>query len=141
MSKTIITKAIPDSTAVNIRIKIAGLWTSLLFVFAYVDIFSLLRADVMNGVLAGKIHTFPVNQTFLFFTTLYIIIPSLMIFLSLVLAQKINPWANILIAGLYAITIVGSCIGETWIYFLFGSAVEVALLAGIIWYALKYPKP
>lgn len=53
-----------DGTAVGVRVKIAGLWTSLLFVFAYVDIFGLLRADVVKGVLAGKVQVFTVDQTF-----------------------------------------------------------------------------
>ncbi len=128
-----------DTTAVSVRVKIAGLWTSLLFVFAYVDIFAFFRADVLNDALAGKVHIFEAGQTFLFLTTLYVTIPSLMIFLSLVLAPKINRWANIVVAVLYAITIAGSCVGETWIYFLFGSAVEVVLLGIIVWYAWKYP--
>ena len=139
MSNNTTTIAVPDNTAVSVRIRIAGLWTSLLFVFAYVDIFALFRADVVNGVLAGKVHTFPVDQTFLFLTTLYVTIPSLMIFLTLVLAPKINRWANTVIAVLYAITIAGSCVNETWIYFLFGSAVEIVLLGGIVRYAWKHP--
>ena len=128
-----------DTTAVSVRVKIAGLWTSLLFVFAYVDIFAFFRADVLNDALAGKVHIFAVGQTFLLLTTLYVTIPSLMIFLSLVLAPKINRWTNIVVAVLYAITIAGSCVGETWIYFLFGSAVEVVLLGVVVWYAWKYP--
>ena len=139
MENNTTTAAVSDDTAVSVRIKIAGLWTSLLFVFAYVDIFGLFRADVINDILAGKVHVFPVDQTFLLLTTLYTTIPSLMIFLSLVLAPKINYWANIVVAVLYAITITGSCIGETWIYFLFGSAVEIMLLGFVIWYAWKSP--
>ncbi len=34
-----------ESANVSVRIKIAALWTSMLFVFAYVDIFSLYRPD------------------------------------------------------------------------------------------------
>lgn len=124
-----------DPTAVGVRIKMAGLWTSLLMVFAYVDIFGFFRADVINDTLAGKVHVFEVSQTFLLLTTLYITIPSLMIFLSLVLAPKINSWVNISLALVYAVTIAGSMVGETWLYFLFGSAVELVLLAIIIWYA------
>jgi len=30
---------------VNVRIKISALWTAMLFVFAYVDLFSLYRRD------------------------------------------------------------------------------------------------
>ena len=128
-----------ENTVVGVRIKIAGLWTSMLFVFAYVDIFGLLRADVINGVMAGKVHVFSVSQTFLFLTTLYVTIPSLMIFLCLVLPLQVNRWTNIIIAAFYAITIAASCVEETWIYFLFGSAVEIILLGMIIRYAWKHP--
>ena len=124
-----------DQTAVSVRVKIAGLWTSLLFVFAYVDIFALFRAETLNDALAGKVHIFDVTQTFLFLTTLYVTIPSLLIFLSLVMAPKINRWVNIVAAVVYAITIAGGMVGETWIYYLFGSAVELVLLGVIIWYA------
>jgi len=39
------------------------------------------------------------------------------------------------LALVYAATIAGSMAGETWLYYLFGSAVELVLLAVIIWYA------
>ena len=36
---------------VNVKIVLSGLWVSMLFVFAYVDIFAYLRADVINGAI------------------------------------------------------------------------------------------
>ena len=42
-------------------------------------------------------------------------------------------------AVLYAVTIVGGAIGE-WNYYILGSAIEVALLAGIAYYAWTWPK-
>ncbi len=121
------------------RIKISSLWASVLFIFAYVDIFSLYRLDVAQGILDGKVFVFDVSQTFLALTTVYIIIPSLMVFLTLVMPPRLNRWANIVVALLYVVTIVGSCIGETWIYFLLGSAVEVLLLLVLVRFAWKMP--
>ncbi len=69
---------------VNVRIKISGLWTSMLFVFAYVDLFSLYRPDFRADVEAGEIGGFTVNQAFLLGTTVYVVIPSLMVFCTLV---------------------------------------------------------
>jgi hypothetical protein len=109
----------------------------MLMVFAYVDIFGLFRADVLTNALAGTVPPFEVSQTFLTMTTVYILIPSLMIILTLILPRKINRPANIVFAILYAITIVGGCIGETWIYYLLGSAVEVVLLGAIVWASWK----
>ena len=34
-----------DRAPVNVRIKLSALWTSTLFIFAYVDLFSLYRPD------------------------------------------------------------------------------------------------
>jgi cbb3-type cytochrome oxidase subunit 3 len=47
---------------VNVRIKIAALWTSMLFIFAYVDIFSLYRPDRRAALEAGEIGGFTINQ-------------------------------------------------------------------------------
>ena len=107
----------------------------MLFIFAYVDIFAFFRADVLEEVLAGKVAVFEVNQTFLALTTLYILLPSLMVALTLTLPRKINRPTNVTLAVLYAITIIGGCIGETWIYYLVGSAFEIILLAIIAWKA------
>jgi hypothetical protein len=116
------------------NIKLSALWTSMLFVFAYVDLFSLYRADFR----AGEVGGFTVNQAFLFGTTLYIVLPSLMVFGSLVLPRRINRVANIGLACVYALTIAAGAIGE-WSYYVLGSAVEVALLAGVVYLAWTWP--
>jgi len=117
-----------NSDPVHPRIVISSLWATMLFIFAYVDIFALFRADVLEQALAGRVAVFDVSQTFLALTTLYVVIPSLMIFLTMVLPRGINRAANIVLAGLYILTIAASCVGETWIYFWIGSLLEVALL-------------
>ena len=47
---------------VNVRIKISALWASMLFVFAYVDIFSLYRPDFRADLEAGEIAGFTVGE-------------------------------------------------------------------------------
>ncbi len=124
---------------VNVRVKISALWTSMLFVFAYVDLFSLYRADFRADIEAGTIAGFTINQLFLLGTTVYIVIPSLMVFLALVLRPRVGRIANIALGILYALTIIAGAIGE-WNYFILGSAVEIALLAAIVYYAWTWPK-
>ena len=124
---------------IDTRLKIAALWTSLLFIFAYVDIFAFFRADILQGALAGKVAVFTVDQNFLLLTTIYVIIPSLMISLSLILPPRANRLTNIIVAAVYALTILGSCIGEVWIYYWLGSLTEVLLLLVILRYAWKMP--
>ena len=111
----------------------------MLFVFAYVDLFSLYRADVRADLEAGEIGGFDVNQTFLFGTTAYVVIPSLMVFLTLVLPPRVARIASIALSSAYAITIVAGAIGE-WNYYILGSAIEVVLLVAIVYYAWTWPK-
>lgn len=124
---------------INPRVKIAALWASMLFVFVYVDLFSLYRADVRADIEAGKIFAFSIGQGFLLGVVVYIALPSLMVFLSLVLPVKVTRMANLVLAVLYALTIVGGAVGE-WNYYILGSAIEAALLATIAYYAWTWPK-
>jgi hypothetical protein len=123
---------------VNVRIKLSALWTSMLFVFAYVDLFSLYRPDFRADVEAGEIGGFTVNQSFLLGSTTYVVIPSLMVFLSLVLPARVDRIANIALSVIYALTIIAGAIGE-WNYYILGSAVEVTLLVAIVYYTWTWP--
>jgi hypothetical protein len=124
---------------VNVRIKISALWTSMLFVFAYVDLFSLYRSDVRADLEAGEVGGLEVNQLLLLGTTAYVVIPSLMVIGALILRPRLNRIANIALGTVYALTIIASAVGE-WTYYIFGSAIEIALLAGIVYYAWTWPK-
>jgi hypothetical protein len=124
---------------VNVRIKISALWTALLFVFAYVDIFSLYRPDFRADLESGVIGGFILGQSFLLAATIYIAIPSLMVFGALVLRPRVNRIVNIGLSIIYALTIVAGAIGE-WSYYILGSAIEVAVLAAIVHYAWTWPR-
>lgn len=123
----------------DVRIKLSALWAGMLFIFAYVDIFSLYRPDVRADIEAGQISAFQIGEGFLLAATSYILIPSLMVFASLVLRPNVNRITNIVLGVTYALTIVGGAIGELG-YYVLGSAIEVALLAGIVSYAWTWPR-
>ncbi|HET9646997.1 MAG TPA: DUF6326 family protein [Microlunatus sp.] len=128
-----------DDTKVNVKIMLSGLWASMVFVFAYVDIFGFWRSDILNGALAGTVPGagFEINQSFLTLTTLYILIPSMMISFSLIAPTRFNRPVNIVVSTLYAASVVASAVGETWAYYILGSVVETVLLltvAGIAWF-------
>jgi uncharacterized membrane protein YphA (DoxX/SURF4 family) len=127
-----------EPSHVNVRIKISALWTSMLFVFAYVDVFSLYRPDVRADLEAGEIGGFTVDRALLFGTTVYVVIPSLMVFCALVLRPRVDRIANIALSIVYALTIIAGAIGE-WSYYILGSVIEVALLGGVVYYAWTWP--
>ena len=128
-----------EPSIVNVRVKISALWTSMLFVFAYVDLFSFYRRDFRADLEAGEAGGFTINQAFLLGVTAYVVIPSLMVFLALVLRPRVNRIVNITLGIVYSLTIIAGAIGE-WNYYILGSAVEVALLAAIVYYAWTWPK-
>jgi hypothetical protein len=126
----------------DVKVVLCGLWISMLFVFAYVDIFGFWRADVINGALAGKVPGpgFEINQTFLVLTTVYILIPSLMVIFSLIASARINRTTNIVVSLIYLASVVVSMIGETWTYFILGSVIEATLLLAIARTAWTWPR-
>ena len=119
----------------------SGLWVSMLFVFAYVDIFGFWRADVIDGASAGRSRRRAPTSTrsFLTVTTLYVLIPILMVGFSLMAPANFNRPTNLVISTLYAVSVVAFTIGETWAYYIVGSVVEVALLLAIAWVAWFWP--
>lgn len=128
-----------EPAQVSVRTKLSALWTAMLFVFAYVDIFSLYRSDIRADLEAGEIGGFTVDQAFLLGTTVYVVIPSLMVFGALVLRPAVNRIVNIVLGPLYALTVAAGAIGE-WGYYVLGSAIEVALLAAVVYYAWTWPR-
>ncbi|MCF8526563.1 MAG: DUF6326 family protein [Candidatus Nanopelagicales bacterium] len=120
-----------ERSPIDVRLRMSALWVATMLVFLCVDLFSLYRADVRQGLDDGRVSVFDVGQPFLLGITVYVIVPSVMVYLSLVLPRRINRVVSILLASVYAITIAGSAVGE-WAYFVLGSLVEVSLLVVLI---------
>lgn len=131
-----------QDTRVDVKIVLSGLWVSMLLVFAYVDIFGFWRADVINGALTSEVPgtDFKVNQAFLALTTIYILIPILMVVVSLLARPTVSRPINIVVSLLYLATVAASSIGEEWLYYLLGSVVEGILLLGIARVAWAWPR-
>lgn len=119
------------ANSVDARLRISAMWIATMFVFVYVDLFSLYRPDVRADLDEGRVHTFGVGEEFLLFTTAFVVVPSLMIIASLVLPARINRRVNVGVAAVYMAAITVSAVGEWW-YFVFGSVIEVALLLWVI---------
>ncbi|MEI2774932.1 MAG: DUF6326 family protein [Tetrasphaera sp.] len=126
---------------VDVKVMLSGLWTAMLFVFAYIDIFAYLRADVLHAAMAGKVATtgFTVNQAFLVLTLVYILAPALMVPLSLTLRARVNRVVQLVVSVAYISSIIAAAVGESWAYYIVGSVVEVLLLAAIFRIAWRWP--
>lgn len=132
-------KAKLDEQKVNVRVKLAALWASFMFLYIYVDYFALYMPSKIEDILNGRVFTFDISQGFLIAALVSVSIPALMIFLSVGLPAKISRWTNIILATIYIPYTLFNLAGEAWPHMMYGAAVEVALLILIIRYAWKWP--
>jgi hypothetical protein len=128
-----------EDVMVNVKLKLAAMWASFMFLYIYVDYFHLYMPGSIPDILAGKVFTFDISYVFLLIAMIFVVIPALMIFLSVALPARVNRWANIIIATLYIPYMLFNLVGEAWVHMYFAAAVEVALLLLIIGYAWKWP--
>lgn len=129
-----------EDIKVTLKLKLAALWASLMFLYIYVDYFHLYMPGSLKDMLAGKVFVFDITQGFLLAALALVTIPALMIFLSVALPAKVDRRANIVIAAMYIPFTLFNLAGEAWIHMLFGAVVEVGLLCLIIRYACKWPR-
>jgi hypothetical protein len=129
-----------EDIKVNVKLKLATLWASFMFLYVYIDLFHLYMPGTINDILKGRVFVFDITQGFILAAVVSMTIPTLMIFLSVAMPAKINRWANIIIAALYIPYMLFNLVGEVWIHMVFAAVVEVALLCLIIRYAWKWPR-
>lgn len=129
-----------EEIKVSLKLKLATLWASLMFIIIYLDYFALYMPSTIENILAGRVFVFDITQGFLVAALALVTIPALMIFLSVTLPAKVNRRANISIAAVNIPFILFNLAGEAWLHMVFGAVVEVALLCLIIRYAWKWPR-
>lgn len=129
-----------EDIKVSLKLKIATLWASLMFLIIYLDYFALYMPNTIKDILKGRVFVFDISQIFLLVVLALVTLPALMIFLSVALPAKINRWANIIIAAVNIPFILFNLAGEAWLHMVFGAIIEVVLLCLIINYAYKWPR-
>ena len=112
---------------------------ALMFCYVYGDYFGLYRPGQLQGMLQGDGPIGPTSQGTLVAVSILMAIPSLMVFLPIVLPPTFNRWTNIVLALLYAI-VVGLTMPGSWAFYLFFSAVEIGLSLLIVWHAWSWPR-
>ncbi len=140
-------KTSPKSLAnyrINIRIKLAFLWTALMFLYIYADYFRLMTPEKLEKMMKLQTPIGPTSPGILVTFSVILIIPTLMIFLSIFLKPQVNKWLNIVIAFIYAIIsilIIVSGFEDEWqTFFVIFNFVEILVFAIIIFQALKWPR-
>jgi hypothetical protein len=134
------TKGALEDLKVPVKLKLAALWTSLMFLYIYGDYFGLFQPGNLQDMLQGKMGPLgATTQGVLLGTSVLMAVPSLMVFLSLVMKPGLSRVLNIFLGLLYAIIMLVSMPGA-WTFYLFLGVIEVALSLLIVWHAWKWPR-
>ena len=130
-----------DNPQTPVSTKLSAAWTSLMFLYIYVDYFVLYKPGYIDGIQAGLVWEFEISQTFMTAAFTLVSIPALMILFSSTLPARWNRAANLVVASLYIPVSVLNAVGESWTYF-FGLSIgiEVLLLGFILRTAWTWPR-
>lgn len=140
MRSTKTTKPALQDIKIHVKLKLASLWTSLMFCYIYGDYFGLFQPGNLQGMLKGQMGPLgPTTQGVLLGTSALLAVPGLMIFLSLVMKPAINRMANIILGLFYTLVMLVSMPGA-WAFYIFLGAIEIALSLLIVWYAWRWPR-
>jgi len=122
------------------KLKLALLWTSLMFLYIYNDYFILYLPGTITNMMAGRIGPLgPATANVLVGVSMLLAIPALMIFLSVALPPLASRWLNLLLGLAYtaieALTLHGSVL-----FYQIIVVFEILITALVVWYSLRWPR-
>lgn len=129
---------------VNIRIKLALLWATMIGLWIYADFFQLFTPFKLKSMLELKGPFGEMTPETLMFYAMLLILPTLMIPASIFLKAALSKWLNIVMAVLYATISLLIMLGswkEKWLrFYVLYQVVEVFVFVLIIKTAWNWPK-
>jgi hypothetical protein len=129
-----------DDPKINVKLKLAALWASLMFCYLYGDYFGLYVPGKLAGMLAGRMDPLgTVTQGVLLGTSAMMAVPALMVCLSLLLRPVAARWANVALGLVYAAIMLMTMPGA-WRFYLFFGVIEVVISLAIAWTAWRWPR-
>ena len=129
-----------DDIEVNPKIKLAALWTSVMFCYIYADYFGLFAPGLLWKMNQGLIPPLgPATDSVLIAVSLMMAIPALMIFLSVALRAQVNRVLNMIFGAVYT-AIIGFTMWGGPRHFVVYGFIEIALTLLVVYYAWSWPR-
>lgn len=130
-----------EDVKINVKIKLSALWAAVMLCFTYCDILQFYLPSMLDEVIQGNMGFMgPVTQVKMLGGAIMMSIPSVMVFLSLVLKPKVNRLINIIFGILFTLIMIVTMFMGAWVYYMYFGTIEIILTILIVWYALKWPK-
>lgn len=121
----------------TLKVKLSALWCVVMFNIAFADIVGFLHPGTLAQIMAGEVG-FELTPGLLLVFSIFLEIPIAMIFLSQVLKDNANRWANIIAGVITILFVIGG--GSATLSYIFFATIEVICISLISWYAWKWPK-
>ncbi|THV58988.1 DUF6326 family protein [Chryseobacterium candidae] len=130
-----------EDIKVNIKIILAGLWTSVTLCYLYGDYFELYTPGKARGLLEGT--NLLDSPPKLFLASVVLAIPAVMVFLSLILTPAVNRMLNIIFGTFFTLIMlfIGIISFSDWyLFYVFLAMVECMITILIVKYAWSWKK-
>ena len=134
------------TTKIDVRIKLSALWIAEMFCYLFAAVWDNYKPGVLEQLIAGEIDGIPITQEVLFGNAVMMVIPSVMVFMALILKDKVNRLVNIILSmfftGVILITYAYYYVSgvNTWAYSYVFAITEIMLYALIVWHVWKWPR-
>lgn len=132
-----------DNFKVNVKIKLAALWTAVMFCYVYGDFFSLFVPGRLQKLMDGHSGVGETTPYSLLSFAVLMTIPSLMIFLSVALKPNANRLLNLITGTLFTLImllILATSINKWMLFYGYLALIEVLLTILVIVHAWNWPK-
>lgn len=130
-----------EDIRVNVKMILAGLWTSVTLCYLYGDYFELYTPGKTKGLVEGtNLLDTPVK---LLTAAVALTIPAVMVFLSLILKPAVNRFLNIAVGIFFTIVMlfIGiSSFSDWYLFYTFLAAVECIITLLIVKYAWTWKR-
>jgi len=128
---------------INIKFKLSALWAAVMFCYIYGDFFTLFVPGRIENLMNGQSGTGDTTPIKLLMYAILMTLPSIMIFLSLILKAKANRWLNIVMGiffTLVMILVVTISVSDWMIFYTYLGIVEIVITSLIVLFAWTWPK-
>jgi len=121
------------------RIILSGLWVAVMLSSLMGDVLRFYEPGIIEQIIAGEVEGMQQTHKGLLLSAIFMVIPIVMVFLSLMLNYPVNRWANIIFSiFFFGFTLIWLLIKSPPAYKILLGSVGLMSNALIVWYAWKW---
>lgn len=121
-------------------VKLSAGWAATVLCYIYCDYFDLYAPGKLQAMQDGEGPFGPVSQMSLIGAAVLLIIPSVMVFVSVVAPAKLSRFLNVGVGAIYTVIMSLLLVVAPWYFYKLFAGVEAALTATIVVMAWRWPR-